>query len=188
MSKISSFVLLISSLAVSACGFHLRGAVVLPEAMQVTTIQGVGTWSEIATEIRDVLQAAGARVLPEPTDETSRLVVLDEEFDRRVLSVGSAGKVAEYELFYRLSYSLLGSDGAVLVPEQSVSMTRDYQFDPNNVLSSEQEENELKREMRQLAVRQMLRRVQATARNSVTAAPVGEGEPAVVPPAQTPGP
>ncbi|WP_175452401.1 LPS-assembly lipoprotein LptE [Thiohalomonas denitrificans] len=148
------------TLALSACGFQLRGAVVLPEAMEVTTIQGGG--GELRYEIRDALLAAGAQVVPGASPAVSRLIILGEDSERRVLSVGSGGMAREYELYYQIRYSLRGPDGTVLVPEQSVSMTRDYEHDPDNVLSSEQEESAVRDEMRQLAIRQMLRRVQAT--------------------------
>ncbi len=166
--------ILASILLLSACGFRLRGAVVLPEAMQVTTIQGGGT--ELRNEIRDVLQSAGAEVVPEATPAASRLIIMGEDSDRRVLSVGSAGKAREYELYYKLTYSLRGPEGAILVPEQSISMTRDYEYDPDNVLSSEQEENAIRAEMQQLAIRQMLRRVQVTVRQGAVPESVEEAD------------
>ncbi|WP_303907704.1 LPS-assembly lipoprotein LptE [Thiohalomonas denitrificans] len=177
MFKLTLTLILCLSLVLSACGFQLRGAVVLPEAMEVTTIQGGG--GELRNELRDALVSAGAKVVPDAIPSASSLIILGEDSERRVLSVDSGGKVREYELFYQIRYSLRAPDGMVLVPEQSVRMTRDYEYDPDNVLSSEQEESAVRDEMRQLAIRQMLRRIQATLRPG--AAPIAGEEGAEMP-------
>lgn len=151
----------------SACGFHLRGAVTLPLQMERTQLLGVDARSALAEEIAAALEDAGARVVA--SDATAQLIISGEREARRLLSVGSTGRASEYELSYQFSFELRAppTDDAgkvshvVLLPQQTVSLNRDYAFDPANVLGKGEEEALLLREMRTFAVRQMLLRLRA---------------------------
>lgn len=158
----------------TSCGFHLRGTVVLPSQMERTQLVGIEARGALAEEITTALENAGARVVT--GDATAQLVVSGEREARRLLSVGSTGRASEYEITYQFSFELrapaamdetdAGADPApvILVPQQTVSLNRDYAFDPDSVLGMGEEEALLVREMRVFAVRQMLLRLQAALR------------------------
>ncbi len=150
---------LVSMLA--ACGFHLRGALPLPEAMAVTRIEGTPLMGELGRALSRTLQTAGAQLTDDPKVATATLVIQGEQFQRRVISVDRNGQANAYELDYRLSYSLRAPDGHLLAPARSISLVREYTFDPNNVLAKGNEEEQLRQDMIGFAVRQMLRQLQA---------------------------
>ena len=50
----------VSLVVLTACGFHLREGVELPEVLESTYLQSKDLYSGIATELRLELQAAGA--------------------------------------------------------------------------------------------------------------------------------
>jgi len=52
-------------------------------------------------------------------------------------------------------------DKNVLVPAQEINLTRDFRFDPNNVLATAEEEEKVQQDLVKFAVRQMLRRIQS---------------------------
>ena len=147
----------------SACGFHLRGQAPLPEAMQRTHLTGTGLYGPLRDEVMQALAGAGGRLVDDPRTAGSVLRIEGERFHRRVLSVAADRRVNEYSLTYDLAFSLYAPDGSVLVPSQQVSVTREYAFDRDRVLGTGQEEAVLRREMRDQAVRQMLRRLRAAA-------------------------
>ncbi len=157
----------IFALLLSACGFHLRGAVTLPPQMERTQLVGIEPRGALAEEITAALENAGARVVA--GDAAAQLHISGEREARRLLSVGSTGRASEYELTYQFSFELripeVDETGkavtTVLVPQQTVSLNRDYAFDPNSVLGMGEEEALLVREMRAFAVRQMLVRLRA---------------------------
>lgn len=148
---------------ITGCGFRLRGAVVLPEAMQETHLTGVSRHSPLGREISQALSSAGGRLV-EKEAAGSVLTILGEDFNRRVLSVGSDRRASEYSLGYSVRFALYGPGGEVLVPTRTVNASREYRFDQGNVLSSGGEEDVLKKEMREQGVRQMFRQLQAVMR------------------------
>ena len=147
----------------TGCGFRLRGAVVLPEAMQETHLTGVSQHSPLGREINQALSGAGGRLVGKEA-ASAVLTILNEDYNRRVLSVGSDRRAREYSLNYSLQFALYAPDGSVLVSPQTVNASREYRFDRANVLSSGGEEDVLKKEMREYGVRQMFRQLQALMR------------------------
>ena len=140
-------------LLLTACGFQLRGSVTLPQVMQTTHVQG-DRFSLLVGELQTLLRNAGARLVEERGAATAVLRILEENSSERVLSVGATGRAVEYELFQRVDYQLEDASGELLVPRQSLSARRSYQFDENDVLGKANEEESLREEMqRDLALR-----------------------------------
>lgn len=176
----------IAALLLGGCGFHLRGAAELPPQLARTQLLGTSARGPLAEEIAFVLDNAGAQLVQ--ADATSLLRITEDRFDKQLLSVGSTGRATEYEITYRLAFNLsvplamehdAGAQqqeqeqvqkkgGAplykVVVPTQSIIVQRDLSFDAGRVLAKGEEEERLKGELREQAVRQMLLRLQAALR------------------------
>lgn len=145
------------ALLLSGCGFHLRGAAQLPPAMQQTYIEGGG--SDMVRDLRLSLEASGAEVVDSPQAAGATLRILSEAFERRVLSVRSNAQVSEYELSYRVQFSVVGADGKQLLAPQTLNVVRDYRYDPNQVLGASSEESLLREEMQRDVSQLILRRL-----------------------------
>ncbi len=143
----------------SGCGFRLRGSVDVPETLTRVHIDGLGEYAPLAQELRRVLQRSGTLVVKRDSKPESIIQVSNEQFKRRVLSVDSRGRAAEYELDYRFQFMIVKPDGESLVPLQKIQLLRDYRFDPNNVLAADAEEAQIRKEMISFGVRQMMRRI-----------------------------
>ena len=81
--------------------------------------------------------------------------ILQDNLDRRTLSVFPNGQVAEYELIYTVRYQ-------VLIPGKEIQdfnfeLNRDYQDDPDIALAKSRELSLMLREMRQEAANKILR-------------------------------
>ncbi len=150
--------LLITTLiTLASCGFHLRGSVELPPALSEIAVKDVSLNSDIAPELRHALGNAGVRV----SDSAAMvLTVRAEKYDKRVLSVDSVGRALEYGLRYTVRFSLKDEKGAIWIPEEPVTQTRDLRFDTTAVLGTAREEAQLKTEMRRDAVLQIMRQLQ----------------------------
>ncbi len=153
--------LLILALLLQGCGFHLRGSVALPSVMQSVHLAGTATTSTLAQSITALLRANGARLVSSTTEATARLEILGEKQDRRILALSAAGSVSEYELNYQVSFRLSDAKAKELMGEQSIGLTMNYRFDPNNALAMADEESKLQNEMVRRAAEQILRRIQA---------------------------
>ena len=148
----------------TACGFHLRGAVQLPRGMEVTYLQDQQPSSSIASPLRQMLTRNGARVTTNLDEATATLRILSETFDRRVLSVGRTATEKDYELVYIVSFSALAKNNTWSADAQEVRLTREMKFDESQVLAKTAEQEQLRNVMVQDAARQILVRLQSKAK------------------------
>jgi len=151
-------VLLLSTIVISGCGFHLRGSMTeighLP-TIYVHTERG----THLGLEVNQTFHKAEVDLTDEREQADWLLTLSDEKQDRRVLSVDSGGKVQEYELHYGLYYQVQDKDGRQLLDRQELSLLRDYSFSGTDVLAKDDEETLLYRGMRQQAAQMILRRL-----------------------------
>ncbi len=145
------------------CGFHLRGAVILPQSMSNTVIVGADG-SELYYEIENALRNAGGSVAKSVDATSSVLVINGQSISRRVLSVDSQGRDAEYELTLKLIFSLRDPSGRQIADRETITVNRAFTFDPDNVLAKSEEETTLRNDMLRQGVEQMMRRLDALSR------------------------
>jgi len=148
-------------LTLSACGFHLRGDVNLDARLGKIYIQGADRYDPLVRELTQSLAATGAVVVEESKDATAVLQILKNSGSRRVLSVSSAGKVREYELYQTLEFKVGDTAGVELMAPQRLELTRAYLFDKEDVLGKSNEEEMLRRDLRRDLVRLVMLRLEA---------------------------
>jgi LPS-assembly lipoprotein len=151
---------LLAVMLITGCGFHLRGQADLSPELARTHIVGVSPYSEFATNLRQQLRANGVQIV-EAKQSTSTLRITRNESGKRVLSVDQNGKVLEFELYSVISFEVTGRDKTTLLKNQTISLSRSFLFDVNDVLGKEEEETLLREDLQEDAVRLMIYRLQA---------------------------
>jgi len=131
----------------SGCGFHFAGTRPLPEPLQSVYVETVipyrVTEPPVEAALRLRLARRGAIVTAHPEDARTILRLSDIDERREMLSVGPDGKALEFLLTTRVRYELIGHD-KVLVPSDTLSVSRDYFFNAQQVLAKEAEEARLR--------------------------------------------
>jgi len=150
--------LLLALALIGGCGFQLQGAVTVPEAMERTYIDAVDPYSLFYTEFSRRLAVAGIDVVDSPDAATAVLSLLSDETGQRVLSVSARNTPTEFEVFYTIEYALV-SDGGASLPQQSLTLTRDYIYDETVVLGKAREEDLLRRAIVEDMVRIVLKQI-----------------------------
>ena len=162
---VNKFLLLLIMVAsITACGFHLRGDVKLASQLNKVYFQGADVYDPLVREWSRSLTSTGATVVEDMQGATAIIQILKNGGDRRVLSVGSQGKVKEYELYQSLDFRVRDEAGRELLGVQNLVLTRAYLFDPNDVLGKASEEETLRRDMRRDLVRLAMLRLEALGR------------------------
>ena len=108
-----------------------------------------------------VRAGSSTRVTDNPKDAQVILQIVSEQNERVILSLSGSGRVRELQLRYRVSYRLNDRDSRELLPVNEVQLKRDLTYNDSDVLGKEQEEGLLIRDMRNDAVQQVMRRLQA---------------------------
>lgn len=142
----------------SACGFQLQGRTPLPEPLTVTFVQAEDQQSDFVQNLRKALIASGARLLDSGEKASSTVRIVTDDVKRRVLSVSASNTPREYEVTYTVRFSV-NAAGKDLLPEQEISLARDYSFDERALLAKEHEEAILREALARDLVSLVMRRL-----------------------------
>jgi len=145
----------------AGCGFRLRGTAEVP----FETLYLPNSDSGIALDLRRYVQAGTrARVVDDPKQAEAVLAFTEENREKNILSLTSAGRVSEFQLRYRVGFRVHDGKGGDYVPQTSIALTRDITFSDTDVLAKEAEEQLLFRDMQSDMVQQIMRRLAASRR------------------------
>lgn len=145
-------------LTLAGCGFQLQGALSFPAEMQRTFIATDDPYSLFYRQLRAKLEMAGVDVVDSAASATATLSINYDNTDQRVLSVSARNVPTEYEVYYTIEYDV--DDGTdVLLPPQSLTITRDYTYDSTLVLGKAREEELLREAIVDDLVRIVLKRI-----------------------------
>jgi LPS-assembly lipoprotein len=148
---------LICSLAISACGFQLRGITELP--FKTLHVQG-GTLS-ILRDMKQSFKTNGIKLVEATEDAELLMEMLGETYEKRILSLSGGGLVREYELNYSLKFRTRAASSPTWSAVQTVQSRRDFSYDDKALLGKAEEEAMLVTDMHKDAVREILRRLSA---------------------------
>ena len=143
MSLFKNLVGLGALVALSGCGFHLRSAPVLPPELDRTYLAADDRQTPFVRRLRRELRDSGIAVVDSPVDATSVLTILDDETGQRVLSVSARNIPREYEVFYRVTFSLQQGE-RTLLEAQEQAVERSYVYDETLVLGKAREEEQIR--------------------------------------------
>ncbi len=159
--------LVLASLLLGGCGFHLRGSQQFgSQLVGRLYLEEIGSVS-VLQPLRNALKAQQVQFAL--TRELAETIVIlsDEVLSRRVASVSASGRVSEYELLHSVGLQTIRPEGGVnagqlvldagnLPKVQSVSVARDYTYDETDVLAKDDEERILRSEMQEELVRHLV--------------------------------
>jgi LPS-assembly lipoprotein len=181
VSRRSFLSLLGGALALSACGFQLRGQ----QDYVFKRLAINGGAPQMVARLERVVQGGSDTVIVRPSEKPEAILALGEGRGQRTLSLNSQGVVQEYELIYSLNYSLTGADGTVLIPPSVIALNRAMTYSTQYALAKQQEADLLYRDMQNDAVDQLTRRLAVV--RSLHPAP-SEQTPGIAPRAPLPTP
>lgn len=174
MRPLLAFLLMLPLLAtLTACGWHLRGSTDNLESLGSLWVQNVG--SPLGNSLQKALRSGNA-VLAESAESADFVIQLSNyNSERQIAAYSANGNPEEYLLSEEVNYLLIPATGDPLAARK-LQVERSYGFDPNALLSKDEEEQELREVMRNDLVRQILLQLQVLSRQA-KAAPLSESAP-----------
>jgi LPS-assembly lipoprotein len=160
MTNSTRILLLVVTLSLAACGFHLRGSNPSDVAFAFKSLylKAPGE-TPFVTELRRTLKAYKI-TLTNSADEAELVLEITEKIPpKQILSLNRSGQVQEYQLEYRVLLRAYDNKQNDWLPADDISMSRILPYDVNLVLSKVQEEALLYKDMRNDAVGQAMRRL-----------------------------
>ena len=111
-------------------------------------------------DLRKALIAAGSKVIRTKGSAGATISVKEDELTEHILSVSARNIPTEYELTYRVKFSVDSGDKTVIEDEE-ISATRDVSFDEAQLLAKEREQEILREALAHDLVALVMRRLAA---------------------------
>jgi LPS-assembly lipoprotein len=152
------------ALALSACGFHLRNKIALPDDLGPVLVVSSTQYSPLAEAVATGLQNAGAVAAAEGAKDVATLQILSERWGDLPIAIDERGRAQEFSLRYATVFVFRRADGTDLVPQQVVELSRDYVSPPQDATGTTNEREVLANELRREMAASILRRVDGVVR------------------------
>jgi LPS-assembly lipoprotein len=171
VARVVALCLALLLLLPAGCGWQLRGGFELPPALE--TIRVTGGDRQLRNAVVLGLRGSGAEVVDEADARAAAtLRLLSGASEQRTLSTDGQGRALEYELIEGVTWEVADAEGETLIPRQTIQRSREFLFDPDNVLGKSSEIGRLRESMRRDLALAILRRLEAA--NGASGSP-GEG-------------
>ena len=147
-------------LLLAGCGFHLQGRQPLPAQFSYTYVDTQDEQTDFVQDLRKALIASKVNVIRTKSSSAAIIEVHEDELTERILSVSAQNIPTEYELTYKVTFSVT-SEGKTLIDKEEISATRDISFDEAQLLAKEREQEILRAALARDLVALVMRRLAA---------------------------
>ena len=161
---IRSLLLLVLAASLTACGFHMRGEVILPSGLQRVHVQIADPFSPLKRDLEAALRRGGAKVEENAGDGIADVVISAVSLGPIARSVGANAYVNEFSMVYHVEVQITDAADKVVIPKQVIEHSREFTFDQTQAIGTSAEQDEIKKEMERDMVQAILRKVDAAAK------------------------
>jgi len=153
-------------MSVSACGFHLRGKVPLPEFLKIVQIKS--SEHVILARLGDSILSSGGKLVTDGTQANVIIILNNPTKGRRVRSVSGQGRVREFTISYSIDVVVKNNKGKVVLVRRSIGSSRDFSFNETEVVGKAVEEAIIVTELEREVVVKILRYLRNTKQSEIT--------------------
>ena len=153
MKRMIAAVCVLSMSLVAACGWQLRGTASMPAAVAQIKLDTQKLNAQMVVTLRNALNGADVQI-----DRDAHFTLQVSEFrqESRNVSIDRAARSAQRELSFEVTAQLLADDGDPVFGPETISASRIYRDDPDNVVAKVNEERLIENELQEGLSRQIL--------------------------------
>ena len=150
------FINVLLLIMISGCGWQLRDSQLLSADIGAVHLTAEDYHSPLITELRQRLDNFGVSTTSTRAEASYTIVIVDSRRWRRTSTLNSGGRVGEYQLNEEVDFMIFDQAENPLTALATASAEKVFEFDERDVLASANEEQLVKKQMRQEIVRQIL--------------------------------
>ena len=183
MSRVfKASLLLMPTLLLAACGFHLRQNVALPPAMQRVHVT-VNNNFQLQRDLERALVASGIAVEDRTSADVAELSVPVAIFSTDTLTVSGQARVTEYTVRYQVQFDVHDGAGQPMLARQRIDMQREFSYDATNTVGTTAQVDAIRSSLNDDMVQAILFRLQAAGKHPAQTAEAAAAQEAAPAPA-----
>jgi LPS-assembly lipoprotein len=130
--------MLLAAFLLAGCGFRMQGAEKFPPVLASTYVDTSDQYTLFYRKLRGELEQGDLQLVESSVAATAVIRIESDDSGQRTLTVSALNVPTEYEVFYRIRYSVW-QDGKEILPPQSLSLSQSYTYDSSLVLGKGRE-------------------------------------------------
>lgn len=144
----------------SGC-FHLRNRNDMPPALQTLFFQAENPYDEFTIALRESFRASGVLLVETPLAAPVTFYLAKPQQTIVAGTIGTSNQTRIYSVTYTAIFSLKDAHGIILLPPQSVSVTRNLTLSANQLIESNNQLNLLLQQMYRDVISNIYNRLQS---------------------------
>ena len=132
----------------------------MPAQFADTYVETKDEQTDFVQDLRKALIASKVNVIRTKGSSAAVIEVHEDELTERILSVSARNIPTEYELTYKVTFSVV-ADGKTLIDKEDISAMRDISFEESQLLAKEREQEILRAALARDLVALVMRRLAA---------------------------
>ncbi len=146
-------------LALTSCGFHLRGEEPITPELQHLYLKTKEPYSQLTHNLKAYFKLAGIHLTDSPETATYVLNILSETQNDILINVSGTQQTRQYSLVLTVNFQMTRPDGTVVLPQQAVTETRVFTMQANQILGGSNEETTMYQQMRRDIIFDLMNRL-----------------------------
>ena len=163
---VQASMLLAAAFALTACGFHLRENVTLPPSMQHVHLD-VSGHGDFERHLARTLETSGVNVVDKSGPGVAELRAPVVRFGGESLTAGGYVRITEAAVRLHVEFDVVDAAGQVLVPKQTIDMSREYSYDATDAVGNASQVEALQKSLSDDMVQAILFRLQAAGKHEM---------------------
>ena len=147
------------SLNSAACGYKMRGNLTMPNYLQALYISPHDPYEAFQRELRYRLSRLNIAIVGQPGPDTTILEVSKPEISRQLLAESTSGQGQRVKLSFTIRYKLSTKDKNNSREQRSITRSRELSKTNNMLLSDDNEEQLIKKELLNESLNELLRQL-----------------------------
>lgn len=146
--RLKTLTLISTFLLLTACGFHLQGAMNLAAPMYRLYLQSTDPYGYLSRTLQQYLKMSQVHLVDSPSQAQTILTILQDTNSQRLLSVSGTQQTKQYNLKVTVAFEVSDASGRIIVAPQILEENRVITVQANQILGSSNEANLYFQQMR----------------------------------------
>jgi LPS-assembly lipoprotein len=149
--------IVVLTICLSQCGFHLRGMAPLPPSFQKVLITAPREAHFLENELKRNLEAYHVMICDKSNDSFFQIVIDKLEFQKQVSNISSSTTPRQYQLIYTVQFHFIDTaQNHDMIPNGQITSSRLVTMNNERLLGSTYEQDFFMKEMQEDLAKQML--------------------------------
>lgn len=149
MRLLKSALVMLAALWLSACGFQLRGTETLGPELQNLYVKTSDPYGPLTRNLERYMKMSDLHLASTPADAKFVLEILSDTEHQDLISVSPTLQTRQYNLVLSVVFRITRPNGEALLPPQTISETRVFTMQANQILGGSNEETSMYQQMRE---------------------------------------